>query len=304
MITFRATPVSDDAYVLGEGPVWDPLRERLLWVDIIPGKVFAGRLDPFTIDQEWSFDGMVGAVAVSAEGSLLVAEQETLTRVDPDGARTPLARVLPAGGGSRLNDGAVDPEGRFLIGSMPLTDVTGATGELLARFEGGKLTTLDHDLTLSNGLAWIGDRFYSIDSIPRVIYGRDYRKGPGRKGPSQKGPSRKGPSPGPAGPREELFRVAGGLPDGMCADREGNLWIAVHGAGRVECRTPAGDLRAVVELDSPQPTSVAFAGPELDVLVITSATEGLDPVPPNAGRVFTCRVNAAGLPTSYWNPAL
>jgi sugar lactone lactonase YvrE len=300
--TYRATPVSADAYVLGEGPVWDPDRRRLLWVDIIPGKVFAGRLDPFTIDQEWSFTGMVGAVAVSAEGSLLIAEQETLTRVDPDGTRTPLARVLPAGGGSRLNDGAVDPEGRFLIGSMSLTDVTGATGELLARLEGGKLINLDHDLTLSNGLAWIGDRLYSIDSIPGVIYGRDYPKGPSPQDPSPQDPSPQ--SPNPAGPREELFRISGGLPDGMCADREGNLWIAVHGAGRVECRTPAGDLRAVVELDSPQPTSVAFAGPGLDVLVITSAAEGLDPVPPNAGRVYTCRVNATGLPTPYWNPDL
>ena len=312
MIAFQATPLSDDAYVLGEGPVWDSLRQRLLWVDIIAGKVFAGRLDPFTIDQEWSFDGMVGAVAVSAEGALLVAEQETLTRVDPDGGRTPLARVLPAGGGSRLNDGAVDPEGRFLIGSMSLTDVTGATGELLARFEGGKLITIDHDLTLSNGLAWVGDRLYSIDSIPRVIYGRDYPKGPRPKGPGPNDPAPNGPHPNgprptgprPTGPREELFRVAGGLPDGMCADRDGNLWIAVHGAGRVECRTPAGDLRAVVELDSPQPTSVAFAGPGLDILVITSATEGLDPVPPNAGRIFTCRVHTAGLPTPYWNPAL
>jgi sugar lactone lactonase YvrE len=282
VITYRATPLSADAYVLGEGPVWDQDRQRLLWVDIIAGKVFAGRLDPFLIERTWSFDGMVGAVAVAVDGTLLVAEQETLTRVDPDGTRTPLARVLPTGGGSRLNDGAVDPTGRFLIGSMSLTDVSGATGELLARFEGGKLITLDHDLTLANGLAWVGDRFYSIDSIPGVIYGRDY----------------------PAGRREELFRVTGGLPDGMCADREGNLWIAVHGAGRVECRTRAGDPRAVVELDSPQPTSVAFAGPALDVLVITSATEGLDPVPPNAGRIYTCRVNATGLPTSYWNPAL
>jgi sugar lactone lactonase YvrE len=282
VISYRATPLSADAYLLGEGPVWDPHRRRLLWVDILAGKVFAGRLDPFAVERTWSFDGMVGAVAVATDGALLVAEQETLTRVDPDGTRTPLARVLPAGGGSRLNDGAVDPQGRFLIGSMSLTDVTGATDEVLARFEGGKLITLDHDLTLSNGLAWIGERFYSIDSIPRVIYGRDY----------------------PAGPREELFRVTGGLPDGMCADREGNLWIAVHGAGRVERRTPGGEVLAVVELDSPQPTSVAFAGPDLDLLVITSAAEGLDPVPPNAGRIFACRVNTAGRPTPYWNPAL
>ncbi len=155
---------------------------------------------------------------------------------------------------------------------------------MLARYEDGGLTWLDEDLTLSNGLAWSpdGGRLYSIDSEPGVVHVRDY----------------------PSGPRRDLFKVADGLPDGMCVDRDGNLWIAVWGRGRVECRTPGGELLAVVEVDAPHTTSVAFAGPGLDVLVITSATAGLDPVPVNSGRLFTCRVNATGLPLPYWNPAL
>jgi sugar lactone lactonase YvrE len=285
VIVFEAQPVSADAYTLGEGPVWDPSRQRLLWVDIVAGTVFAGRLDPFSVTSSWSFPGTVGAVAVSADGSLLVAGRESLTRVDLDGTRTRLGVVLRADSGSRLNDGAVDPQGRFLVGSLSLADETGSEQEVLTRFEGGRTTLLDGDLTLSNGLAWSpgGGRLYSIDSVPGIVYGRDY----------------------PAGAREELFRITDGLPDGLCVDAEGNLWIAIWGRGRVEKRTPAGELLAFVETGAPHTTSVAFAGPDLDVLVITSATQGLSLARfPSSGRIFTARVGTAGLPTPYWNPAL
>ncbi|HEX5205602.1 MAG TPA: SMP-30/gluconolactonase/LRE family protein [Actinoplanes sp.] len=279
--TYTATPVSPEAYALGEGPVWDPVRERLLFVDIVGGKVLAARLEPFEVIETWSFESMVGAVAVSAEGELIVAERETLTRVDRSGARIPLARVLAEGCGSRLNDGAVDPFGRFLVGSLSLTDETGSRNELLVRFENGVTTVLDGDLTLSNGLAWSPDGrvLYSIDSVPGVVHARDY----------------------PIGKRRDLFRVEDGLPDGMCVDRDGNLWIAIHGRGRVEQRTPAGELLAVVETGATNTTSVAFAG---DLLVITSATQGLDTVEAHDGRVLTARVGTTGPPTPYWNPAL
>ncbi|WP_433292100.1 SMP-30/gluconolactonase/LRE family protein [Actinoplanes sp. CA-030573] len=279
MITYTATPVSPDAYTLGEGPIWDPLRERLLWVDIQAGKVFAGRVSPFAVLESWSFDSVAAAVAVAENGTLLVATADSLVRVDRDGKRTTLARVLFSDA-SRLNDGGVDPDGRYLIGSMSLSEKSGS--EILVRFENGELTTIDDDLTLSNGLAWVGDQLYSIDSTPQVVYGRTY----------------------PDGPRRELFRVEAGLPDGMCADRDGNLWIAAHGAGRVERRSPAGELLAVVEVAASQPTSVAFAGPQLDVLVITTATDGLDAPAEHDGRIFTTAVETAGLLTPYWNPAL
>ncbi|GAA2633589.1 SMP-30/gluconolactonase/LRE family protein [Paractinoplanes durhamensis] len=281
-----AVAVSPGRYELGEGPIWDAERQRLLWVDILAGKVFAGRLDPFTVTDTWEFPGLATAVAVAAGGELLVAERETLTRVDPDGSRTELARVLPAGGGSRLNDGAVDPAGRFVVGSMATDGRTGE--EVLVRFENGGLTTLDDDLTLSNGLAWTADGsgLFSIDSVARLIRRRDY----------------------PDGERHDLFAVEAGLPDGMCLDSDGNLWIAVHGAGRVECRSPGGTLFGVIEVGAPQPTSVAFAGPGLDVLVITTATEGMSATDlaahPDSGRVFTASVGATGLPTPYWNPSL
>lgn len=281
---FTARPAGAEAYALGEGPLWDHDRQRLLWVDILGGTVHAGRLsrERITVTETWEFDDLACAVAVSAEGDLLVAQRGALVKVNGDGTRTPIADLGKPG--SRHNDGAVDPQGRFVLGRMALDDSRGT--QTLVRLDGEAVTVLDDDLTLSNGLAWSpdGGTLYSIDSIPGVIYGRHY----------------------PDGARRELFRVSDGLPDGLCVDRLGNLWIAIWGRGRVEHRTPGGDLLGVVEVDAPHPTSCAFAGPDLDVLVITTATQDLSPTDltrhPASGRLFTADVGATGLRTPYWKP--
>ena len=291
---YTARPAAPDVHALGEGPVWDPARQRLLWVDIVAHAVHEGRLDPdggtVTRTATTTFPTTVGAVAVAASGDLLVAERQVLTRVAPDGSRSFVARILPQERASRLNDGAVDPAGRFLIGSLAQDRLRG--GEILARLDRDGVTVLDDDLDLSNGLAWspAGDRLYSVDTIPGLIRARDYD-----------------PATGAVGERRDWLQIGDGHPDGMCADAEGNLWIAVWGGSRVECRSPAGELLAVVEVDAPQTSSCAFAGPDLDVLVITTAARDLSPADlarhPGSGRLFTARVGVAGRPTAYWDPA-
>jgi sugar lactone lactonase YvrE len=112
---------------------------------------------------------------------------------------------------------------------------------------------------------------------------------------------------GATGPRRLAFAIEDGVPDGMCADVDGNLWIAVWGGGRVECRTPEGQLLATVAVAVPHPSSVTFAGPDLDVLVITTAHEELSAAErvahPEAGQLFTTRPGIRGLPVPYWDPA-
>ena len=91
----------------------------------------------------------------------------------------------------------------------------------------------------------------------------------------------------------------------MCLDAEEHLWIAMWGLGEVHRYTPDGELVAIVEVPAPHTSSVAFAGAELDTLVITTATQDLTDSQraefPHSGRLFTVRPGVRGLPQPFWN---
>jgi len=280
--------------VLAEGPVWDPLRERVIWVDINDHAVHTGTLTGFRIEpvETVTFDGTVGAVVCSADGDLLVAEARSLTVVRADGTRVTGPQLIPDGSPRRLNDGGCDPAGRFLVGSLSLDEREGAGQEQLFRVTGDDVTVLDDDLSLSNGLGWSpdGTRFYSTDTEPGLIRIRDYDPGTGR-----------------VGPRREFLKITEGFPDGMCVDVEGNLWVAIWGAGQVRCYSPTGRQLATVEVAAPNTSCVAFVGPDRDVLLITTASEQLTGAEreryPDSGKVFTASVGVSGLLVPYWSGA-
>ncbi len=292
MQVFAATVASDAQYALGEGPVWDAPRERVLWVDIAAGTVHTGRLEGgvVTPDREMRFNETIGTVVSDADGRLLVAGARQVYAVDGDARAVVHADLVPEGKASRLNDGACDPAGRFLVGSMAL-DARTAQECLYRLDDDASVAVLDRDLTISNGLAWspAGDVMYSTDTIPGVVWSRPYD-----------------PAGGEWGERREVMRSErGGWPDGLCADADGNLWVAMWGGGEVRCYTPAGERVATVSVPAPHTTSVAFAGPELDTLLITTATDQLSAAQldafPLSGRLFTARVGAVGLPVTPWS---
>jgi len=279
-------PATEESYALAEGPVWDARHRRLLWVDILGGVVLEGALDGdrVAVTRRHEFDGMVGAVVPAADGSLLVAAQEGLVVVRPDGTRETGPRIVPAGERRRLNDGATDPAGRFLVGTMSLDDAP-SEQEILVRVEtDGRITELDRDLTLSNGLAWSPDgrRMYSTDTYRRVIYVRDY----------------------PDGERRVYLDLGDAYPDGITSDSEDHLWVATWGLGEVRRYAPDGTLVDRHAVPAPNVSSVAFAGDDLDRLVITTATVALTAEQarayPDSGRLFVVPVDVPGVPVTPW----
>jgi sugar lactone lactonase YvrE len=286
---FHAVPASQHTYGLGEGPVWDADHDRVLWVDINAGAVHRGTLSAQGVREAGVLHlrETVGAVVSARDGELLVAGARRLYRVAPSGAVTAGPELIADGTASRLNDGGCDPDGRFLVGSLALDDR--AFAEILVRVdqEGG-IEMIDQDLGMSNGLAFspAGDQMYSIDTIARVVWLRAYDS-----------------RSGAVGRRRELLRVDGS-PDGMCVDVAGNLWIAIWGAGEVRCYSAGGEPLAIVEVPAPNTTSVAFAGPALDTLLITTAAEQLSDEQrarhPDSGRLFTAHVEVEGLPIASW----
>jgi sugar lactone lactonase YvrE len=74
------------------------------------------------------------------------------------------------------------------------------------------------------------------------------------------------------------FKKDQGLPDGMCFDIEGNIWIAMWGAGKVICVSPAGELLCEFGVSAPNVTNVCFCGIELDRLLVSTASTGMSKV--------------------------
>jgi sugar lactone lactonase YvrE len=285
---------TEESFDLGEGPVWDPIRERLLWLDIRRGTVLVGELhDDGTIGilERVATPGMVGAVAVSEAGDWILAGQREILTRSAAGQLAVGPTVLSADSGRRLNDAKVDPAGRFVVGTLKIDESPTTTERLVVVQPDGRLDDLDRDLSLSNGLAWSpdGSVLYSIDTVPRLLYARDYDA-----------------STGTAGPRRVLIAFDEGVnPDGMCVDADGRLWVAIWGGGQVRCYTPQGGLWRTIKVPSPHTSCVTFAGPGLSTMVITTATKDLDAEQlrqwPLAGRLFTVDAGVRGVPLTPWS---
>lgn len=295
MTHYRARRATTETYELAEGPLWDAPRDRLLWVDILAGTVLTGRLDDdgIAVTGSRSFGEPVGAVLPARDGRLAVVGRDRVLLAGDDGTVEPGPPVVPAGARSRTNDAAVDPAGRLLVGTHPLDDGTGP--ERLVQIDGAHVRVLDDDLLLSNGLCWSpdGGTLYSVDTLTATVWARSYDVATGATG------SR----------REHLTsrEMVGGMPDGMCADSDGMLWIAFWGAGEVRSFDASGAVADTVSVDAPHTSSVAFAGPDLRTLVITTAREGLDAAQladaPASGALFTVEVDAQGLPQPEYRAA-
>jgi sugar lactone lactonase YvrE len=268
----------------GEGPLWDPSRGVLWWVDIPPGILH--RFDPTGgSDTTVAFDAPLGAVAHRRDGTLLLALADRLARWDPETGA--LDTVLPLPGGMvplRCNDGKPDPQGRFWVGRMALDERPGA-GSLLRVGPGGDIVTVLDGLHIPNGIGWApdGGSMVYIDSgwgeVRRFGFDADA---------------------GALDPGRTHVRVTDGVPDGLTIDAEGCAWVALWGGHGLLRVAPDGTVLGRLRLPVSQVSSCTFGGPDLDTLFITTARKHLSPEAladePLAGSLFRCRPGVRGLP--------
>jgi sugar lactone lactonase YvrE len=288
----QATPAPLRPAAHGEGPTWDADRQELLWVDITAGQVRRARVSEDGALTEVAVDevgGTVGVVVPAAGGGWLLGAGPGVTHLTADGEPRVLLRFPGEGGseesgGTRMNDGGCDRAGRFFVGSMAFDERAGA-GTLYRVDLDGKATVIRDQLTISNGMGWSPDdrTVYLADSGPGVVWAFDYDLATGGLG----------------APRSLLeFDGDDGVADGLTVDDEGCLWTALWGGGQVRRYSPDGDLLAVVEVPTDNTSSCAFAGPDRDLLVISTSQKGLSDeqraAQPDAGRLFTVRTGVSG----------
>jgi len=279
---------------LSEGPRWDDETATVSWVDIVQGRVYRGVLDDDAVTGERVLDlpDTIGAAVPTSDGGLLVAAHDRILLLSPDGSRRASAPLVDRTRQLRLNDAAVDPAGRLVVGSLAIDHRDGAAG--LFRLEPeGTGTLLRDGLNLANGIGWSPDgaTIYVNDSVPGTVWSADYDV-----------------DSGDVGRWRPLVSTLHGSPDGLCVDADGRIWVAEWNAARVTCFSPVGEVLDVVHVPVPHVTALAFVGPARDRMLITSARDELEPERraqfPLSGRMFLADVDAVGLPTSRWTVAV
>lgn len=279
--------VIDAKATLGEGPCWDSKKQLLYWVDILEKKVHI--YNPITNeDKEISLGQMVGSVAPSESGEMILALENGFYFFNPDTEELraicdPESHLQE----NRFNDGKCDPAGRFWAGT---TDAVGIDGK-------GALYCLDTDLTVkkkvehvstSNGLAWSPDDkyMYFIDTPTRKVVRFDYDIFTGHIENPQ---------------AVVVIRKEEGFPDGMTIDEEGMLWIAHWGGSKVSRWNPMnGEQLLSIPIPALYVTSCTFGGSDLNELYITTAK--MHTTDASAGGVFRIKTNIRGCPTYRFKP--
>ena len=290
----EAVACTTDQALLGEGARWDARRGELLVVDILAGHVYRGRVgDDGGLDlvRTYEVPGTVGAVApVEDDDGWLLACNRGFAYLSESGSLQPFAEVSPEG--TRMNDAACDPQGRFWAGTMATDHAPGRGG--LHRLErDGRIEQMLDGLTISNGLGWSldGATMYLTDSGPRVVHAFAFD---GERGTISNG--------------RVLIEVPEdvGAPDGLTVDAAGDLWVAIFGGGRVRHYSADGELVDEWPVPARETTSCAFAGRGLSHLFVTTATEDWSEeerrAEPSAGLVYRFDTDVTGRPAELFRP--
>jgi sugar lactone lactonase YvrE len=269
---------------LGEGPVWDHRIGAVLWVDIAAPAIW--RLDVAAGEAHATeLPERVGFVALTPDPDIVVAGlQSRLVLFDLiDRTIRELAPVEPELPRNRCNDAVVGPDGTLWFSTMD-SDEEAATGAFHA-FDGRAVTAIADGFVVTNGpaLSPDGRTLYTVDTTGKRIDARRVEDA-GAGAPTLGAPC----------PFLDLGGDAG-VPDGVAVSADGDLWIAMHGAGRILRVRPDGTRRDVILLPTPDVTKATFGGPDLDTLYIATAARAR-PHDRLAGHLFRLATDARGLP--------
>ena len=306
--------VSPQPSELGESPFWHPQERMLYWVDIARRQILRADVRSGTL-QQWDMQSEPGCIAPAASGGLVIALRHGVFRARHWGG--PLVQIAsldynPAQ--MRANDGKCDALGRFWIGTLDETRVTGnaALYALDCRAAGvavveRKTNPMTLPASTGNGLAWSPDgrTLYWADTASHRVYAWDFDAASaamtGQRVFLQFESKPLGWQADPLAPIDAAAGYAG-RPDGAAVDVQGNYYLAMYEGRRLCQFSSTGALLATWPTPAQCPTMPCFGGDDLQTLYLTSARQKRSPAElealPLSGCVFALRVAVPGLPVN------
>lgn len=282
-MTTEPTCVWDVKATLGEGPIWH--GDAVWFVDIKGQKIHSyvpatGETLSFDAPEQVTF-----LAPLPDRGGFVVGLKSGVNRFHPALGFRPLIQVEDPALDNRPNDATVDAQGRLWFGTMHDGEFS-KTGSLY-RMDATGVARMDKDICITNGpcVSPDGKTFYHTDTLEKTVWAYDLAED------------------GTLSNKRAFVNVKLGddiYPDGTVVDSEGCLWIALWGGAGVIRVSPAGEIVGTLDVPAPNVTKVAFGGPDLKTLFITTARKGLSDETlaqyPLAGGLFAIGVTVAGQP--------
>lgn len=271
--------------ILGEGPCWSAVEQKLWFVDIKGLQIHCFVPDAGTLES-WPAPAQPGWVFPSGDGRMVAGLQSGLHVFDPaDGSFELIAAPESEVPGNRLNDATVDRLGRIWFGSMDDGEAR-STGRVY-RYAEGQVTTTDiPSCAIVNGpaLSPDGRTLYHVDTLGGLIHAYELDE-----------------TGLPVGGR--VFAAVErrhGYPDGPTVDAEGCVWIGLYGGWAARRYSPKGEVIDRVDFPVANVTKIALGGADLRTAYATTAHKGLSEAEraqqPLAGDIFAFRTEVPGLP--------
>jgi len=274
----KVEQIPNTASILGEGSLWDAKNGVLYWVDIKGQKVHTFKPSDST-HNTIQLDQDVGTIVLRKSGGAMLSLTKGFASLDLTTGKYTIIASPDADPRNRYNDGKCDPQGRFWAGTMENAETGLLIGGLYVLDASHQAHKKLGDIGVSNGICWSADSktMYYIDSSLRRVDSFSFD-----------------PATGDISNRKTIVNIpeGDGWPDGMTIDADGNIWVAHWAGWKVTQWDPnTGKLLRTVKIPVSKVSSVAFGGPGLDELYVTTAAVGGDPAP--AGALF--RVTGLGV---------
>ncbi|WP_197462969.1 SMP-30/gluconolactonase/LRE family protein [Microbulbifer thermotolerans] len=280
---------------LGESTLWHSEHQAIYWTDMPNNQLIRyfpenGRKEVFP-----TAENLCSFAFIEKSDWLLCAFQSGIARFQPETQALEWIFRLPQNLKVRLNDGRMDRQGRFWVGSLIDTPDLWAEdpaqrGKLYCLDSDGNVTEHLDDIRISNGLGWSPDSrtMYFADSPRYAIYAFDFA-----------------PESGQLSNRRLFATTEEGVhADGSTVDIEGHVWNAQWGNGKVVRYAPDGSVAGEIHLPVQQATCVGFGGPERNLLFVNTAKFGLDADAlrrqPQAGHLFIYATDTRGMEEKFY----
>ena len=279
--------------LLGEGTLWIPILNSILFVDIKKKKIFILNIKTkkkkiFKVNKE------IGFVSHIKENIFILGLKSELRIINLTNKKVLHSiKIEPNKKNNRLNDGKIDPKGRLWFGTMDNLERKKMFGSLYCLNNKLKLYKVDSKYYITNGPAFLNkNNFYHTDTKKKIIYKirtnnklKILKKNVFLK-----------------------FSKADGFPDGMTTDIKNNLWVCHYAGGCFSTYNLKGKKIHKINLPAKNITNCTFGGPKNNELYISTARKDLKTRDikkyPLSGSLFKTRLNIKGKKTQSFKLSL